>query len=91
MLAKKRSKPDGATLADLNGSKSCADTLAQHKDRFDVTLVEAAGYCGGQAFSIEVDADRYGAGWINQGVQGGSPIFVSVRRELERLWCSSSC
>lgn len=48
----------------------------QHKDRFDVSLVELENRCGGQAFSIDIDKDRYGASWINQGVQGGSEIFV---------------
>ncbi|KAG8988398.1 hypothetical protein FRB90_002762 [Tulasnella sp. 427] len=54
---------------------SCANQLAQHPDRFKVTLVEATDYCGGQAFSIPVDKERHGAEWINQGVQGGSHIF----------------
>lgn len=30
---------------------------------------------GGQATSIPLDKDKYGAGWLNDGVQGGSPIF----------------
>ena len=30
---------------------------------------------GGQATSIPLDKDRYGAEWLNNGVQGGSPIF----------------
>lgn len=42
---------------------------------FDVTLIDAVGYCGGQAFSIPLDKNRYGASWCNQGVQGGSYIF----------------
>lgn len=49
---------------------SCANQLAQHPDRFAVTLVEASDYCGGQAFSIPLDEHRHGADWLNQGVQG---------------------
>lgn len=49
---------------------ACADLLAEHPDRFDVTLIEAQGYCGGQAFSIDIDEKRYGSRWMNQGVQG---------------------
>ncbi|EEB97610.1 hypothetical protein MPER_03038 [Moniliophthora perniciosa FA553] len=49
---------------------ACADTLAQHPERFDVTLVEAQSYCGGQMFSIPINKEKYGAEWLNQGVQG---------------------
>ncbi|ESK93396.1 flavin-containing amine oxidasedehydrogenase [Moniliophthora roreri MCA 2997] len=54
---------------------ACADTLAQHPERFDVTLVEAQSYCGGQMFSIPINKERHGAEWLNQGVQGGSNIY----------------
>ena len=36
---------------------------------------DAQAYCGGQAFSIPIDKDRYGSEWMNQGVQGGSYIY----------------
>ncbi|KAK0636000.1 hypothetical protein B0T17DRAFT_65881 [Bombardia bombarda] len=54
---------------------SCAHHLAQHPGKFEVTLVDAVGYCGGQAFSIPIDKSKHGASWLNQGVQGGSYIF----------------
>ncbi len=54
---------------------SCAHHLADQPDKFDVTLVDAVNYCGGQAFSIPVDKENTGASWLNQGVQGGSYIF----------------
>jgi predicted NAD/FAD-binding protein len=54
---------------------SCAHHLAEHPDEFEVTLVDAVNYCGGQAFSIPLDKEKNGAGWMNQGVQGGSYIF----------------
>jgi predicted NAD/FAD-binding protein len=54
---------------------SCAHHLANHPDKFDVTLIDAEDYCGGQAFSIPLEKERHGASWLNQGVQGGSYIF----------------
>lgn len=55
---------------------STAYHLSQHPDKFDVTLIDAVDYCGGQAFSVPLaDRGRYGASWFNQGVQGGSLIF----------------
>jgi len=50
---------------------SCAHQLAEHPEKFDVTVVDAVNYCGGQAYSIPIDKKRYGASWLNQGVQGG--------------------
>jgi hypothetical protein len=40
-----------------------------------VTVFEAAQHIGGQATSIDLDSSRYGASWLNDGVQGGSAIF----------------
>lgn len=54
---------------------TCAHHLADHPDKFDVTLVDAVDYCGGQAYSIPLDKEKTGASWLNQGVQGGSYIF----------------
>lgn len=54
---------------------SCAATLAQHPDKFKVTVLEKSNVCGGQATSIPLDENKFGAGWMNNGVQGGSPIF----------------
>ncbi|GJN92087.1 hypothetical protein Rhopal_005116-T1 [Rhodotorula paludigena] len=68
---KKRVVIVGAGAAGM----SCAEQLSQHPDRFDVTLIESQGYCGGQAFSIPIDEKKYGASWMNQGVQGGSWIY----------------
>lgn len=54
---------------------SAAYHLSQHPDKFDVTLIDAVDYCGGQAFSVPLDKEKHGASWCNQGVQGGSYIF----------------
>ncbi|KAF2000741.1 FAD/NAD(P)-binding domain-containing protein [Amniculicola lignicola CBS 123094] len=68
---KKRVLVVGAGAAGM----SCAHHLAEHPDKFEVTLIDAVDYCGGQAFSIPLDKERHGASWLNQGVQGGSYIF----------------
>ncbi|KAB5578578.1 hypothetical protein GE09DRAFT_1261742 [Coniochaeta sp. 2T2.1] len=64
---------------------SCAHHLAEHPDKFDITLIDAADYCGGQAFSIPIDKFKHGASWLNQGVQGGSYIFHHTMTMFARL------
>ena len=54
---------------------ACAATLAQHPDKFKVTVIERMSVTGGQATSIAIDKEKYGTNWLNDGVQGGSPIF----------------
>lgn len=54
---------------------SCAATLANHPDQFRVTILERMSVVGGQATSISLDKDKYGASWMNDGVQGGAPSF----------------
>ena len=56
-------------------SMATAHHLSQHPDKFDVNLIDAVDYCGGQAFSMPIDKEKHGASWFNQGVQGGSYIF----------------
>jgi len=51
---KKRVLVIGAGSAGM----ACADQLSLKRDLFDVTLVDAVGYCGGQAFSIPINEDR---------------------------------
>ena len=62
-------------LLTVHSGMSCAHHLAAHPDKFDVTVVDAVNYCGGQAYSIPLDKQKTGASWLNQGVQGGSYIF----------------
>ena len=54
---------------------SCAATLANHPQKFKVTILERMAVCGGQATSIPIDQEKYGTSWMNDGVQGGSPAF----------------
>jgi hypothetical protein len=67
-------RPGQNYLTDAKGM-ACAYHLSQHPEIFDVSIIDAVDYCGGQAFSIPVDKDKHKAGWLNQGVQGGSYIF----------------
>ena len=55
--------------------QSCAATLAEHPDKFKVTILERMSVTGGQATSIPLDKEKYGTSWMNDGVQGGSPAF----------------
>ena len=55
--------------------QSCADTLAQHPDKFKITILERMSVLGGQATTIPLDAEKHGTSWMNDGVQGGSPAF----------------
>ena len=38
-------------------------------------MLERMAVCGGQATTISLDKEKYGTDWMNDGVQGGSPIF----------------
>ncbi|KZF21293.1 flavin-containing amine oxidasedehydrogenase-like protein [Xylona heveae TC161] len=54
---------------------ACAASLAEHPNKFKVTVIERMGVCGGQATSISIDKGKFGTSWMNNGVQGGSPAF----------------
>lgn len=60
-------------LSDLYGDQSCAATLAQHPDKFKVTVIERAPVTGGQATSISLDKSKYGTDWMNSK----APSFLS--------------
>ncbi|KAI4188740.1 MAG: hypothetical protein L6R41_001930 [Letrouitia leprolyta] len=63
---------------------SCAHTLAQHPDKFKVTILERMSVVGGQATSISLDENKHGASWMNDGVQGGSPAFKHTINFFEK-------
>lgn len=60
---------------------TCAHHLGEHPEKFDVTLIDAVDYCGGQAYSIPIDKEKYGASWLNQGVQ----VIRSMTKAYLRL------
>ncbi|EMD32158.1 hypothetical protein CERSUDRAFT_119132 [Gelatoporia subvermispora B] len=57
---------------------SAAYALSRHPDRYQVTVFDKAPLTGGMATSIDIDADKYGAAYINDGVQGCSPVFANT-------------
>ncbi|KAL4871510.1 hypothetical protein BDV12DRAFT_194274 [Aspergillus spectabilis] len=69
---KKRIAIIGAGAAGM----SCAATLAKQPTKYSVTLFDSVPQTGGQATSLTLDSSKYGASWLNDGVQGGSSIFA---------------
>ncbi|KAF9463968.1 hypothetical protein BDZ94DRAFT_582884 [Collybia nuda] len=69
---------------------SAAYAFSQHPDRFDVTLYERSSSPGGMATSTPINQDKYGASYINDGVQGASPVFHNTYAIFERLGFSAS-
>ncbi|KAJ5900450.1 uncharacterized protein N7473_004520 [Penicillium subrubescens] len=63
---------------------SCAATLANHPDKFHVTMIDTDSHTGGQATSVSLDEEKHGASWLNDGVQGGSAIFRHTFRFFRR-------
>ncbi|KAL7420177.1 hypothetical protein Q5752_005143 [Cryptotrichosporon argae] len=79
--ARKRILVVGAGAAGM----ACADGLSKRTDKFEVTLIDAQGYCGGQMFSIPIEGKKYGAPWMNQGVQGGSYIYHHTFHHFHKM------
>lgn len=69
---------------------SAAYSLSLSPDKFQATLFERAGVLGGMATSTPLDPAVYGASYMNDGVQGASPVFHNVFRLWELLGCKSS-
>ncbi|KAJ5184051.1 hypothetical protein N7492_001667 [Penicillium capsulatum] len=63
---------------------SCAATLANHPELFEVTMIDTDSHTGGQATSIALNESKHGASWLNDGVQGGSAIFRHAFRFFRR-------
>jgi hypothetical protein len=64
---------------------SCAATLANHPEKFQVTLIESQPFTGGQATSAPLESERYGSDFLNDGVQGGSEIFAHTFRFFKMM------
>ncbi|KAM6490729.1 hypothetical protein JOM56_014072 [Amanita muscaria] len=76
----------GAGAAGL----SAAYALSQHPDRYHVTLYERSSNPGGMATSIGIDKSKYGADYINDGVQGASPVFHNTYAIFDLLGFKAS-
>jgi len=55
-----------------------AFALSQHPEKFKVTIIDKLHVCGGMATSEDIDEAKFGASYVNDGVQGGSPQFFNV-------------
>ncbi|CDO76022.1 hypothetical protein BN946_scf184665.g14 [Trametes cinnabarina] len=64
---------------------SAAYALSRHPDRYKVTVFDKQSVAGGMATSIDIDPAKYGAGYINDGVQGCSPVFANTLRMFRML------
>ncbi|EUC61602.1 flavin containing amine oxidasedehydrogenase, putative [Rhizoctonia solani AG-3 Rhs1AP] len=64
---------------------SCAYALGKHPDKYQVTIFDKQPEAGGMATSIPIDAGRYGASYINDGVQGCSPAFANTIKMFKLL------
>jgi len=69
---------------------SAAYALSQHPEKFAVTLYERSASAGGMATSVDIDAAKYGAAYINDGVQGASPVFHNTYAMFDELGFAAS-
>ncbi|KAG6907439.1 hypothetical protein DXG01_008867 [Tephrocybe rancida] len=69
---------------------SAAFAFSQHPDLFEVVLYERSSSSGGMATSTPIDKEKYGADYINDGVQGASPVFHNTYAMFEKLGFSAS-
>ncbi|KAH9859028.1 FAD/NAD-P-binding domain-containing protein [Lenzites betulinus] len=64
---------------------SAAYALSKHPDKFSVTVFDKQPVAGGMATSIDIDPAKYGASYVNDGVQGCSPVFANTLRMFRML------
>ncbi|KAG6810135.1 hypothetical protein H0H92_013167 [Tricholoma furcatifolium] len=69
---------------------SAAFAFSQHPELFDVTLYERSSVPGGMATSTPIDKEKYGTDYINDGVQGASPVFHNTYALFKTLGFSAS-
>lgn len=77
---KKRVLVVGAGCAGM----SAAYAFSLSPDKFDVKVYDKAPSVGGSATSYQLPADKdFGAQYINDGVQGASPVFFNTFKMFE--------
>lgn len=64
---------------------SAAYALSRHLNKYEVTVYDKEAVVGGMATSISIDANKHGASYINDGVQGCSPAFANTIRMFRML------
>jgi predicted NAD/FAD-binding protein len=68
----------GAGAAGMSAAEALSGV---HK----VTVIERTNVCGGMATSEEIDSKKFGASYINDGVQGCSPQFANTFAVFDTL------
>lgn len=68
---------------------AAAHALSKNPD-FHVTVIERTSNCGGMATSVDIDSKKFGASFINDGVQGASPQFANTFAIFELLGFEAS-
>lgn len=63
---------------------ACAEALSAHPNKFQVTIIERAEVCGGVATSYSIDEKKFGATYINDGVQVSRSFLYSNPTNLHR-------
>ncbi|SCZ96502.1 BZ3500_MvSof-1268-A1-R1_Chr8-2g10241 [Microbotryum saponariae] len=93
-MAPKRIAIIGAGAAGMSAAYALSVTSSKSKDKsgegFEVVLFERSSACGGMATSSDIDETKYGASYINDGVQGASPVFYNTFKVFEELGFGSS-
>ncbi|KAJ3503506.1 hypothetical protein NLJ89_g8401 [Agrocybe chaxingu] len=69
---------------------AAAFAFSQHPDSFEVKVYERSSQPGGMATSVPIDRTKYGADYINDGVQGASPVFHNTFAMFDKLGFTSS-
>ncbi|KLO12863.1 FAD/NAD-binding domain-containing protein [Schizopora paradoxa] len=79
-----------AIIGAGSAGMAAAYALSNHPDKFQVTIFDKQDVCGGMATSSPIDAEKFGASYINDGVQGGSPQFYNTYKFFEKMGFSST-
>ncbi|KAF8625233.1 hypothetical protein AX17_006899 [Amanita inopinata Kibby_2008] len=85
--------PDKKRILIVGGGAaglSAAFAFSQHPERYDVVLYERSSQPGGMATSAPIDKSKFGADYINDGVQGASPVFHNTFAMFEKLGFSAA-
>jgi protoporphyrinogen oxidase len=69
---------------------SAAYAFSQHPERYSVKVYERSSSPGGMATSVSIDKSKYGAEYINDGVQGASPVFHNTFAMFDKLGYKAS-
>ncbi|KAH8108063.1 FAD/NAD-P-binding domain-containing protein [Cristinia sonorae] len=64
---------------------AAAYALSKHPEKYQVTVFDKEDNPGGMATSIDIDSEKFGAPYINDGVQGCSPAFANTIRMFRML------